>query len=52
MGEPLRKIDGGDFERRALDAGTAASSRYHRLVRKRRIFSRGSGESGRSQPLQ
>jgi hypothetical protein len=48
MGEP-GKIDGGDFERRALDAGTAASSRYHRLVRKRRIFSRGSGHG---QPLQ
>jgi hypothetical protein len=38
---------------RALDAcQTETSSRYHRLVRKRRIFSRGSGESGRSQPLQ
>ena len=31
---------------------TETSSRYHRVVRKRRIFSRGSGESGRSQPLQ
>ena len=38
---------------RALDAcQTETSSRYHRVVRKRRIFSRGSGESGRSQPLQ
>src|SRR3954465_862813 len=33
---------------RALDAcQTETSSRYHRVVRKRRIFSRGSGESGR-----
>ena len=38
---------------RALDAcQIETSSRYHRVVRKRRIFSRGSGESGRSQPLQ
>ena len=38
---------------RALDAcQTETSSRYHRVVRKRRIFSRGSGESGRSQPVQ
>ena len=37
---------------RALDAcETETSSRYHRVLRKRRIFSRGSGESGRS-PLQ
>ena len=38
---------------RALDAcQIETSSRYHHVVRKRRIFSRGSGESGRSQPLQ
>ena len=38
---------------RALDAcQTEKSGRYYRVVRKRRIFSRGSGESGRSQPLQ
>src|SRR3954467_10223439 len=38
---------------RALDTcQTETSSRYHRVARKRRIFSRGSGESGRSQPLQ
>jgi len=38
---------------RALDAcQTETSSRYHRVVRKCRIFSRGRGESGRSQPLQ
>jgi len=34
------------------DCQTQTSSRYHRVVRKRRIFSRGSGESGRSQPVQ
>jgi hypothetical protein len=38
---------------RALDASaTETSNRYRRLVRKRRIFSRGSDESGHSQPLQ
>jgi hypothetical protein len=38
---------------RALDAGAMeTSSRYHRVVRKRRIFSRGSGQSGHSQPVQ
>ena len=38
---------------RALDASpTETSSRYHRVVRKRRIFSRGSDQSGHSQPLQ
>ena len=38
---------------RALDAcQTETSSRYHRVVRKRRIFSRGSDESGHSQPFQ
>ena len=38
---------------RELDAcQTETSGRYRRVVRKRRIFSRGSGESGRSQPLQ
>jgi hypothetical protein len=37
---------------RALDArATETSSRYQRVVRKRRIFSRGSDESGHSQPL-
>ena len=38
---------------RALDArATETSNRYRRVVRKRRIFSRGSDESGHSQPLQ
>lgn len=38
---------------RALDArATETSNRYRRVVRKRRIFSRGSGESGHSQPFQ
>ena len=38
---------------RALDAcQTEKSGRYYRVVRKRRIFSCGSGESGRAQPLQ
>ena len=40
---------------RALDAcetETETSSRYHRIVRKRRIFNRGSGQGGHSQPLQ
>jgi hypothetical protein len=38
---------------RALDArATETSSRYHRVVRKRRIFNRGSGQSGHGQPLQ
>src|ERR1700704_1992326 len=38
---------------RALDARAAeTSSRYHRVVRKRRLFSRGSGQSGHNQPLQ
>ena len=38
---------------RALDASpTETSSRYHRVVRKRRIFSRGSDQSGHSQPHQ
>ena len=38
---------------RALDArATETSNRYRRVVRKRRIFSRGSDESGHSQPFQ
>ena len=38
---------------RALDArATQTSRRYHRIVRKRRIFSHGSDQSGHSQPLQ
>ena len=38
---------------RALDArAMETSSRYHRVVRKRRIFSHGSDQSGHSQPLQ
>jgi hypothetical protein len=38
---------------RALDGrSTETSSRYHRVVRKRRLFSRGSGQSGHNQPLQ
>jgi len=38
---------------RALDArATETRNRYRRVVRKRRIFSRGSDESGHSQPLQ
>jgi hypothetical protein len=38
---------------RALDArATETSNRYRRVVRKRRIFSRGSNESGHSQPFQ
>jgi hypothetical protein len=38
---------------RALDVRAAeTNSRYHRVVRKRRIFSRGSGQSGHGQPLQ
>ena len=38
---------------RALDAcQTETSSRYHRVVRNRRIFTRGSGHSGHGQPLQ
>ena len=38
---------------RALDARVPeTSSRYHRVVRKRRIFSRGGDQSGHSQPLQ
>ncbi len=38
---------------RALDARAAETrSRYHRVVRKRRIFSHGSDQSGHSQPLQ
>ena len=37
---------------RALDArATETSNRYRRVARKRRIFSRGSDESGRSQPF-
>jgi hypothetical protein len=37
---------------RALDAAAMeASSRYKRVVRKRRIFGRGSGQSGHGQPL-
>ena len=41
--DALRALDARDMETR---------SRYHRVVRKRRIFNRGSGESGHSQPLQ
>jgi hypothetical protein len=38
---------------RALDTHAAeASNRYRRVTRKRRLFSRGSGPSGHSQPLQ
>ena len=38
---------------RALDAcQTEKSGRYYRVVRKRRIFSRGGDQSGHSQPLQ
>jgi hypothetical protein len=38
---------------RALDARAAeTSSRYHRVVRKRRLFCCGSGQSGHNQPLQ
>ena len=38
---------------RALDArATETSNRYRRVARKRRIFSRGSDESGHSQPFQ
>ena len=37
---------------RALDAQAAeTNNRYRRVVRKRRIFSRGSDESGHSQPF-
>ena len=37
---------------RALDARAAeTSSRYRRVVRKRRIFGRGSGQSGHGQPF-
>jgi len=38
---------------RALDAHAAeTSSRYRRVVRRRRIFGRGSSQSGHGQPLQ
>jgi hypothetical protein len=38
---------------RALDAQTTeTSSRYRRVLRRRRIFGRGSGQSGHGQPLQ
>ena len=38
---------------RALDARAAeTSSRYRRVVRRRRIFGRGSSQSGHGQPLQ
>ena len=38
---------------RALDAcETETSNRYRRVVRKRRIFNRGSGQGGHSEPLQ
>ena len=38
---------------RALDArAMETSSRYHRVVRKRRLFSPGSGQSGHNQPPQ
>ena len=37
---------------RALDArASETSERYRRVLRKRRIFSRGSGQSGHGQPL-
>ena len=37
---------------RALDAEAAATnSRYRRVARKRRVFGRGSGQSGHGQPL-
>jgi len=36
-------------EKRAI---LEASNRYRRVTRKRRLFSRGSGPSGHSQPLQ
>ena len=37
---------------RALDArGSETSERYRRVLRKRRIFSRSSGQSGHGQPL-
>jgi hypothetical protein len=51
-GRPVAFDDIMDALRALAACQIETSSRYHRVVRKRRIFSRGSGESGRSQPLQ